>query len=157
MIFFVAYKGIAAFRGPEALSVSEVLFNATWAPWPTGMDGQPSFGILIFLVGSLLVSGLAVLFAAPLAVAAAIFTTEIAPHLGERYLRPALEMFTGVPSVVYGWNASRMCRLLSAFSQRLVPGRMRSIVFSPLQTWMGPKPCANGGTVKPKSLTYSHD
>ncbi|HHT28481.1 MAG TPA: phosphate ABC transporter permease subunit PstC [Firmicutes bacterium] len=103
MIFFVAYKGIAAFRGPEALSVSEVLFNATWAPWPTGMDGQPSFGILIFLVGSLLVSGLAVLFAAPLAVAAAIFTTEIAPHLGERYLRPALEMFTGVPSVVYGW------------------------------------------------------
>jgi phosphate transport system permease protein len=103
MIFFVALKGIATFRGPEALSLSEVLFSSVWSPWQTRLDAQPSFGILIFAVGSLLVSGLAVLLAAPLAVAAAIFTTEIEPRIGERYLRPALEMFTGVPSVVYGW------------------------------------------------------
>jgi phosphate transport system permease protein len=31
--------------------------------------------------------------------------SEISPRLGERLMRPAVEMFVGIPSVVYGWTA----------------------------------------------------
>ena len=39
----------------------------------------------------------------PFSLAAAIFMTEIAPKTGNRILRPAVEIFVGIPSVVYGW------------------------------------------------------
>jgi phosphate transport system permease protein len=55
------------------------------------------------MLGSVVVSTLAVLLSAPLAVSSAVFTTEISPRFGERYLRPVLELFAGIPSVVYGW------------------------------------------------------
>ena len=29
--------------------------------------------------------------------------TEIAPSSGNRFLKPAVEIFVGIPSVVYGW------------------------------------------------------
>ena len=41
--------------------------------------------------------------AVPFSLAAAIFMTEIAPKTGNRILRPAVEIFVGIPSVVYGW------------------------------------------------------
>lgn len=103
MIAFVALKGLAAFTGPHPLSLSQFLFSTHWLPDALPEEGGPRFGALIFIVGSLSVSLLAVLFSAPLAIATAVFVSEISPGLGERFLRPALELFTGVPSVVYGW------------------------------------------------------
>ncbi len=29
--------------------------------------------------------------------------TEISPRLGKRFVQPAVEIFVGIPSVVYGW------------------------------------------------------
>lgn len=29
--------------------------------------------------------------------------TEISPELGKRFVQPAVEIFVGIPSVVYGW------------------------------------------------------
>ncbi len=103
VILFVAGKGIGAFFGSQPVSLIEFLFSAKWRPDALSVDGGPSYGALIFLTGSVAVSLLAVAFSAPLAIAAAIFISEISPHLGERYLRPALELFIGIPSVVYGW------------------------------------------------------
>lgn len=103
MILFVALKGLAAFTGPHPLPLLQFLFSTQWQPDAAPAEGGPGFGAFIFIIGSLSVSLLAVLFSAPLAIATAVFITEISPRLGERFLRPALELFTGVPSVVYGW------------------------------------------------------
>jgi len=65
--------------------------------------GRPEGGAAVFIVGSLIVCGLALLIAVPFSLAAAIFMTEIAPKTGNRILRPAVEIFVGIPSVVYGW------------------------------------------------------
>ncbi|MDR3645882.1 MAG: phosphate ABC transporter permease subunit PstC, partial [Clostridia bacterium] len=67
----------------------------------TGPKGH--VGSLVFIVGSISVSLFAVLLATPFALACAIFMAEISPRLGQRFLQPAIEIFVGIPSVVYGW------------------------------------------------------
>ena len=58
---------------------------------------------MIFIVGSLCVCGLALLIATPFSIGSAIFMTEISPKFGEKFYRPMVEIFAGIPSVVYGW------------------------------------------------------
>ena len=67
------------------------------------MEGGGSVGTLIFIVGSLSTCGLALLIATPFALGSAIFMTEIAPKFGEKFYRPVIQIFAGIPSVVYGW------------------------------------------------------
>jgi len=43
------------------------------------------------------------MIATPFSLATAIFMTEISPELGKRFVQPAVEIFVGIPSVVYGW------------------------------------------------------
>lgn len=47
--------------------------------------------------------GLALLIATPFAIGASVFMTEIAPKAGSKIFQPAVEIFVGIPSVVYGW------------------------------------------------------
>ena len=46
---------------------------------------------------------LALLIATPFSLGSAIFITEISPEFGEKFYRPVVEIFAGIPSVVYGW------------------------------------------------------
>ena len=66
-------------------------------------EGGGTVGALIFIVGSLCTCGLALLIATPFALGSAIFMIEIAPKFGEKFYRPIVEIFAGIPSVVYGW------------------------------------------------------
>ena len=43
------------------------------------------------------------LVSAPIGVALAVFMNVISPKLGTKVLQPAIELFVGIPSVVYGW------------------------------------------------------
>ena len=79
------------------------LFSSEWAPNDSATEGGGSVGAAVYIVGSLLTCGLGLLIAVPFAVGAAIFMVEIAPELGEKILRPATEIYVGIPSVVYGW------------------------------------------------------
>jgi phosphate transport system permease protein len=60
-------------------------------------------GAAIYICGSLLTCALALLFVIPFSIAAAIYMTEISPKAGTSLLQPAVEIFVGIPSVVYGW------------------------------------------------------
>ncbi len=103
MVLFITLKGLTSFTGNHPLSPLEFLFSNQWHPDASVNEGGPKFGALAFIIGSISVSGLAVIFSAPLAVAAAILIAIIAPKPGENFLRPMLELFTGIPSIVYGW------------------------------------------------------
>lgn len=102
LVFFIASKGLATFYQNHA-SISEFLFSTTWKPDREVADGGPVVGSLIFIVGSILISLLALLISTPLSVSLAIFMTEISPKFGKRLLQPTIEIFVGIPSVVYGW------------------------------------------------------
>lgn len=97
IMIFVISKGVATFT-QNHVSISQFLFSSKWNP-----EGGESYGALIFLAGSTLVSLGAIIISAPVAVALAIFMNLISPKLGKKILQPALEVFVGIPSVVYGW------------------------------------------------------
>ncbi len=99
---FLLYKGTATFFQYDH-SVFEFLFSPNWGPKDT-MEGGGTVGALVFICGSLLTCGLAILIATPFSVAAAIFMTEISAKLGQKLIQPAVEIFVGIPSVVYGWT-----------------------------------------------------
>ncbi len=84
-------------------SVAEFLFSSDWSPEDSAGVYGGGVGAAIYIVGSLLTCGLALLIAAPFSIAAAVFITEIAPELGTKLFQPAVEIFVGIPSVVYGW------------------------------------------------------
>jgi len=99
---FLIIKGTGTFTKYHH-TVWEFLFSADWAPLDTPGEGGGQVGAAIYICGSLLTCGLALLFVTPFCIAAAIFMTEISPKAGVKLLQPAVEIFVGIPSVVYGW------------------------------------------------------
>lgn len=101
IIGFISYKGMRTFAVNHH-SISEFLFSANWKPEPD-KSGNSYFGTLIFITGSTLVSIGAVLLSTPISIAVAVFMNIISPRIGHKVLQPAVELFVGIPSVVYGW------------------------------------------------------
>lgn len=95
IIIFICEKGIQSFIQSD-ISVLEMLTSTHWSP----KDG--SYGALVFIGGSTIVSIGAVLISTPIGIALAIFMNHISPRFGARVLKPSLEVLVGVPSVVYG-------------------------------------------------------
>ena len=84
------------------------LIGSEWDP----VSGN--FGALPFIFGTLVSSLLALLIAAPLAIATAIYLTELAPHRLRQPLVFMIEMLSAIPSVIYGlWGIFVMLPWLS--------------------------------------------
>jgi phosphate transport system permease protein len=64
--------------------------------------GQPGGGIKHAIVGSAIVTGLAAVIAVPIGVMIAIFVSEFAHEQIRRYVRLALDVLNGMPSIVIG-------------------------------------------------------
>ena len=60
------------------------------------------FGMLPMVYGTLAVSAVALVVAAPLAFGTALFTVEVLPRRARLAVKTAIELLAGVPSVVYG-------------------------------------------------------
>ena len=73
------------------------LFGTRWYP----IEGM--FGLMPLLVGSLIVTLLAVTIAVPLGLITAIYLGEIAPVWQREILKPIIEMLAGIPSIVLGF------------------------------------------------------
>jgi len=90
---FIIKGGIPAF---EQIGILNFIFGTEWRP------GQDQFGILAMIVGSIVVTVGSLILAIPLGIACAILLAEVAPHRVRQFLRPAVELLVGIPSVVYG-------------------------------------------------------
>lgn len=99
---FLSMTGIKLFT--EGGTLHHFFFNTNWDPTGAGdSNGLPSFGAGGLIVGSLVVTLGSVLIATPLAFGMALFFKEVSPSWLSRLLRPLLEIFTGMPSVVIGF------------------------------------------------------
>lgn len=86
------------------------LFGLTWAPAgdvvgvPEGRDGEygSALGFLPLIWGTLYISFVALLVAVPLGLFAAIYLSEFASKTVRAWVKPALEILAGVPTIVYG-------------------------------------------------------
>lgn len=102
IVVFISTKGLSTFL-TDGINLKDFLFSTQWFPDRLAEEGGPQVGILAFIVGSIVVSMLAVFLSAPLSIACAVFIAEIAPNWGQRVLQPAIEILAGIPSVVYGY------------------------------------------------------
>lgn len=74
--------------------------------WADGwFPRRNQFGISTLLVGSLVVSAIAMMVAIPVGLAAAIYLSEYADRRVRKVLKPTLEVLAGIPSVVLGFFA----------------------------------------------------
>lgn len=120
---------ILVFVGKDALPVllnpdvqKEVTFPALFAPhagsgymWQP-VSEVPKYNVVPLLVGTLKVSAIALFFAVPLSVLAALFVSELAGKRTREIVKPAIELLAGIPSVVVGFFA---LVVLAGWVQRL--------------------------------------
>ncbi len=99
--FFLIYRGTGTFT-TYGHSISEFLFSTNFKPHDT-LEGGGQVGAAIFIIGSLLTCGLALLMATPVSIGLAIYMAEITPSMGRRFWQPVIEIFVGIPSIIYGW------------------------------------------------------
>ena len=99
--------------------------------WVTASDQQDWYGLLPLLSGSLLISLIALFFAVPFGVGAAIYVNQIAGPLERNLIKPYVEFVSAIPSVVIGFFGvvvfGEAIRLLSQFEF------MAWVPFFPLQ------------------------
>lgn len=125
------------------LAVALIFLFVGWKAWPlfyqvgvmpflTGKVWAPtsgSYGVLPLIVGSFVVTAGALLLGTPLAVGTAVFLSEIASPRVRSWVRPAVELLAGVPSVIYGFFGIVMLRPIIA---QLTGG----LGFGPLTAWL---------------------
>ncbi|MDI3480363.1 MAG: phosphate transport system permease protein [Tepidanaerobacteraceae bacterium] len=102
IIIFIASKGLSTFI-IDGASIGNFLFTTVWRPDAPKSEGGPFIGALPFIAGSVAVSLLALILITPFSIGVAIFMSEISPGWGRKILQPIIEVFVGIPSVVYGW------------------------------------------------------
>lgn len=90
---FIFKEGLALFG---TVPFAKFIAGRNWSP------SKGNFGILPMIIGSLLVTIGSIVIGVPLGIFCAIFMSEIAPSPG-RFLKPAVEVLAGIPSVVYGF------------------------------------------------------
>lgn len=77
------------------------LTGKKWLP----VSDHPRYGLIPLIVGTLKISLVGILFAAPLAILAALFSAAFAPKWMREYVKPAIELLASFPSVVIGFFA----------------------------------------------------
>jgi len=76
--------------------LAQLLFSSRWHPF------RGEFGFLAFIMGTLWVTGVAVLIAVPLCLLTAIYLSEYAHSRVREWVKPLIDILAGIPSVVYG-------------------------------------------------------
>lgn len=96
LIVYLTFEGTKTFT-VDKFPVWKFLFSNQYDP--TSNAG----GSAVFIAGTLLVTGFAIVVGGPFGIAVGVFLSEIAPTRMAMILKPAIELLVGIPSVVYGW------------------------------------------------------
>ena len=104
IIVFVLREALPVLFDPETrkeASLSRFFATPMWQP----VGDVPKYGIAPLLTGTLKVVLVAMAFATPVGVMAAVFASEFAPARVREALKPVVELLAGMPSVVLGFFA----------------------------------------------------
>lgn len=92
------------------VGVLDFLFGLQWSPQIAIREDQVaaegSFGVVPLFAGTMLISFIAMLVAAPVGLMSAIYLSEYAPRRVRATAKPMLEILAGIPTVVYGFFAA---------------------------------------------------
>jgi len=115
ILVFIAKEAVPLFY--EADSVAEVGWSRLFLPQNYGtpeaplryswhpVSIEPKYSLMPILMGTLKVTLIAMIFAIPISLAAAVYTAEFASKWAREAIKPIVEMLAGFPSVVLGFFA----------------------------------------------------
>ena len=79
------------------IGFTDFLFGTKWKP------SSGSFGIFPMIIGSILVTGIAIIIGVPIGILCAVFMSHYCPKKLYRFVKPAINLLAGIPSIVYGF------------------------------------------------------
>jgi len=95
---FLFSNGLQAFRD---IDLMRFLTGTIWQP----VSEEPKYGLVPMLTGSLLVTGLSIVFSVPISILCATYLSQVASSTVREIAKPIIEMLAAIPSVVYGFVA----------------------------------------------------
>lgn len=107
IVLSVLFEAVRFF---QIIPLDDFLLGLEWSPQiairadQVGAEG--SFGFIPLLVGTLLISAVAMVIAVPIGLMSAIYLSEYASKTVRSFTKPVLEILAGVPTVVYGFFAA---------------------------------------------------
>lgn len=108
-IGIIASLSYETWRFFERVPVAEFLFGLNWEPQiPLREDqiaAKGAFGWLPVILGTIVITVVALVVAVPVGLFSAIYLNEFAPKRLRSIVKPVLEILAGVPTVVYGFFA----------------------------------------------------
>ena len=79
------------------IGLTDFLFGTKWKP------SSGSYGIFPMIIGSILVTGIAIIIGVPIGILCAVFMSHYCPKKLYRFVKPAINLLAGIPSIVYGF------------------------------------------------------
>ena len=79
------------------IGVTDFLFGTKWKP------SSGYYGRFPMIIGSILVTGIAVVIGVPIGILCAVFMSHYCPKKLYRFVKPAINLLAGIPSIVYGF------------------------------------------------------
>jgi len=110
----IVVLAVETFAFLREVPLTDFLFGTEWTP----LFAMPRFGVLPLVVGTVLVSSIAMIVALPMGLLSAIYLSEYARPGFRRTVKPILEILAGVPTVVYGYFA---LLFVTPLLQRFIP------------------------------------
>lgn len=105
IVFSMLFQTISFFN---SVPLSNFFLGTVWDPRfaSAGSGGEVGqFGLLPLLAGTLYIALIAMLFAVPVGLFAAIYMAEYASSRMRSIIKPLLEVLAGIPTIVYGFFA----------------------------------------------------
>jgi phosphate transport system permease protein len=93
------------------VSPLDFLFGLSWTPQQMAfradqVGGEAAFGFVPLLAGTLLITAIAIMVAAPIGLLSAVYLSDYASKPLRAFGKPVLEVLAGIPTVVYGFFAA---------------------------------------------------
>lgn len=98
ILWTLGTESLLFFRDPE-VTITDFFLTTAWSPQ------AGSFGIWPLILGTLLITVIALLVAIPIGLCAAIYLSEYASPRVRGFFKPVLEILVGIPTVVFGFFA----------------------------------------------------
>ena len=96
-ILYILIDGAILFF--QEVSIIDFLTGLKWIP------AADAYGVLILVLNTLIIAGVALLIGAPLGIAAAIYLSEFASERVRSIVKPIIELLAGIPSIVFAFFA----------------------------------------------------
>ncbi len=101
------------------IGIVDFLFGMNWKP------SNDMYGIFPMIVGSLYITALAIVLGVPTGIMTAVYMTHFCPKYIYTWLKPAIDLLSGIPSIIYGFFGMTV---LVPFVRNYIGGNGNSIL-----------------------------